>query len=209
VIEVVAFRWSDYDRPFRAHPHSGEGRYQRAGSEPTQYWSLHPLGPWAEFLRANFIGPPGDLEGIHQRIWAARFSFEVGELLEVTYDWARPSGQVTPEDLVSDDFYGCQIFADWARERYVALQVPSAALPGTRNLVVFGPRAASPFQSEAIDRMVDVPTSVVADNARPHLDLSQFVRFRDQAHPELAAWLAGRQYIAAPQIGVPPARPRF
>lgn len=91
----------------------------------------------------------------------------------------------------------------------LVLVVPSAALPGTQNLVVFGSRAASPYQVPPVDRSVDVPTSMVADNAQPHPDLSRFVRFRDDVHQELAAWLAGHVYLAEPQIGVLPARPRF
>ena len=85
---------------------------------------------------------------MHQRIWGARLSFDEGEVLDVTYDWACDWDQVAPEDLVSDDLYPCQLFADWARERYVALQVPSAALPGTQNLVVFGSRER-PLSAEA------------------------------------------------------------
>jgi RES domain-containing protein len=208
-MDLVAYRWSDYDRPFRANLHTGDGRYHRPGSEPIQYWSLHPLGPWAEYIRANFLEAPETLDEVHQRIWAARFSFEESELLRVTYDWARSSHQVAPEDLVAEDFSGCQMFADWARGEFAALLVPSAALPGTQNLVVFGPRAASPYQLDPVDLTLDVPTSVVADNAQPHPHLGRFVRFRDEVHPELAAWLDGRAYVPPAQIGVPPAWPRF
>ena len=55
------------------------------------------------------------VEEVHQRLWAARFAFDETDLLEVTYDWARDSTQVTPDDLVADDFTGCQMFAEWAR----------------------------------------------------------------------------------------------
>jgi hypothetical protein len=209
MLEVVAFRWADYDRPFRAHIHTNGGRYQRAGSAPTQYWALHPLGPWAEFLRWNFIGPPPHLDGVRQRVWAARFTFDNGELLELTYDWARTSSRIAPDDLVSDNHTGCQAFAEWARSHYTAMVVPSAALPGTQNLVVFGTRTASPYQLPPVDRTIDVPASVVAEKARPPSDLAAYVRFLGQPHAEFTEWLAGRPYVAPAPLGVPSATPTF
>jgi hypothetical protein len=208
-VELVAFRWADYDRPLRAHPHTGDARYTRSGSEPTQYWSLHPLGPWAEFLRATYVGPPVSLATIRQRVWAARFSFDADEIVEVTYEWAKGSGHVSPEDLVSDEYTGCQLFADWAREHHAALIVPSAALPGTRNLIVFGARAASPYQLPPVDPQLDVPSSVLAEHARPPAQLPSYVRFRGQPHPEFEAWIAGDPYIAPAPLGVPPATSVF
>ena len=209
MVELVVFRWADYDRPFRAHPHSTGGRYQRPGSEPIQYWALHPLGPWAEFLRANYVDAPAQLAHVHQRLWAARFKFEPSEILELTYDWARDSTQITAEDLVSDTYMGCQNFAEWARDRYKALRVPSAALPGTQNLVVFGTRYAAPYQLEPVDRDLDVPVSVLAEKARPPLNLASYVRFRGQSHAELDAWIQGEPFVAPAPLGVPPATPSF
>lgn len=209
MVELVAFRWADYDRPLRAHPHTGDARYTRTGSDPTQYWALHPLGPWAELLRATFVGPPVALDTIQQRLWAARFTFHDDEIIEVTYDWAQTSPVVMPEDLVSDDYTGSQLFADWARGQCTAMIVPSAALPGTRNLVVFGARAASPYQLPAVDPDLDVPASVLAEHARPPAQLPLYVRFRGQAHPEFQAWTMGNSYVAPAPLGVPPAAPVF
>lgn len=142
-----------------------------------------------------------------KQLWAARFTFDPRAVLLVTYDWAKASGEIDPHDLVADDYAACHHFADQVRTTHAAIVVPSAALPGTQNLVVFGSRAASPYQLPAIDPDLDVPTSVVAEHGRPPDDLAGYVCFRGQPHPEFEAWRAGFPYLAPPAIGVPPARP--
>ena len=59
--------------------------------------------------------------------------------------------------------------------------MPSAALPGTDNVVLFGERAAAPYLVEPLSA-VDVPASLTADGGRPPLGLLDRVRRRGAPH---------------------------
>ena len=126
-------------------------------------------------------------------MWSVRIEI-AGRLERITYDtcarWAS-----TAEDLVSDDYGGCQEVAGAARADGVeALVVPSAALPGTENLVVLGPRAAVSWLTPPIDPARDVPSGVAADRAGPALAMLPLVRWRGADHHGYGEWRAGRGY---------------
>jgi hypothetical protein len=194
---LVAYRWADYDTPLWANANRGSGRWHRAGSEPTQYWSLHPLGPWAEYLRFHGIRDGADLTGIASRTWAAQFAFEDHEIASVTFATAE-SWAVDAGDLVSDDYLACQALAEVLRTRYSAVVVPSAALPGTENLVVFGPRAIAPYGTAPVDPGLDVPAAPSADGGRPPVALAGLVRYRGEVHAGLRAWSSVGADVAPP-----------
>lgn len=116
-------------------------------------------------------------------------------LEDVTFDNAADY-DLEPHQLVSDDYGACQDLGDrcLTEPRMPrAIRVPSAALPGTQNLVLFGPRVAIPFLLEPLDHD-DSPTSVAADDALPPDGLIARVRHFEQAHPELEAWKKGRRF---------------
>jgi hypothetical protein len=103
---------------------------------------------------------------------------------------------IGPDDLVADDYGPCQALADRLRTDAgapKAIRVPSAALPGTRNLVIFGERVSIPYQWTPVDA-IDVPASVVAAYARPPAELFPLIRHPGAVHAELAAWLRGEAY---------------
>jgi hypothetical protein len=56
------------------------------------------------------------------------------------------------------------------------LKTPSAALPGTWNLVVFGQRVLAPYTPEPLDRLLDVPGAPAAVDARALRELARIVR---------------------------------
>ena len=72
--------------------------------------------------------------------------------------------------------------------------VPSAALPGTQNVVLFGPRVGSPYLLEPLGE-VDVPASITAHDGRPVASLIDRVRFRGDAHAALEAWQRDEPYV--------------
>ena len=195
--DLVAYRWADYDTPLWANANRRSGRWHRAGSEPTQYWSLHPLGPWAEYLRFHGIRDGADLVGIASRTWAAQFAFEDHEVTSITFStadaWAIDAG-----DLVSDDYRRCQGLGGVLRTRYSAIRVPSAALPGTENLVVFGPRAMAPYGTAPVDVGLDVPAAPTADGGRPPISLIGLVRHRGDVHAGLVEWSSGGGDVPPP-----------
>ena len=65
--------------------------------------------------------------------------------------------------------------------------MPSAALPGTDNVVLFGERATAPYLVEPLSR-VDVPASLTADGGRPPLGVLDRVRPAAPPHAALEAW---------------------
>ncbi len=198
--EVVAYRIANHDTPFWAGPNRAPHRYNKQSSGPVQYWSLHPLTPWAEVMRGQGLRTATDLTFLRQRIWAARLSLP--DVTEISFTTARDHG-LKPRDLVGDDYGPCQAFGDrCVREASMpkAIRVPSAALPGTSNLVLFRPLVRGPYLLDAI-APEDGPTAVVADKAQPPTALIDLVNHFGASHPELASWKAGEPYyLDEPEI---------
>jgi RES domain-containing protein len=191
---ITGFRISNYDTPFWVSPNRRDGRYNRAGEGETQYVCLHPLGCWAEYMRGQEIRTPEAAEFFRSRIWAVEA--DIGAAEEITFDNAANYG-LQPDDLIADDVGGCQAFGGRARaDESISdvLLVPSAALPGTRNLVIFGPRLMSPYLVRPIDPAIDTPAAVAADFAVPPVFLIPFVRYYGDRHDELEAWRSGGLY---------------
>jgi hypothetical protein len=186
---TVAFRLASWRRPLRTEPSRVAGRFHRMTEEsPTQYLCLHPLGPWAEFVRASGLQTPDQLALVRHRTWALRV--EVGGLPRIGFDEA-PEHGLRPGDLVSDDLRACHRLADRLRSAGVpGAIVPSAALPGTENVVLFGERAAAPYLIDPLSA-VDVPSSLTADGGRPPLGVLERVRRRGAPHEGLEAWRTG------------------
>ena len=186
---VTAFRLASWRRPLRTEPSRVPGRFHRAAEpSPTQYACLHPArslggadprGGAAHRGRAGARAPP--------HVGAARSS---STACRGSASGRRPAHGLRPGDLVSDDLRACQRLADRLRAAGApGAIVPSAALPGTDNLVLFGERAAAPYGVDPLSP-VDVPAAITADRARPPLGLLGRVRLRGAPHAALEAWRA-------------------
>jgi RES domain len=188
---TVAYRLASWRRPLRTEASRVAGRFHRVTEEsPTQYVCLHPLGPWAEFLRAVDLRRREQLAMVRQRTWALRL--DLAGVVRIGFAEAADHG-VRPGDLVSDDHRACHRLADRLRAAGVpGAIVPSAALPGTENVVLFGERAAAPYLVDPVSA-VDVPASLTADGGRPPLGLLERVRRRGVPHAALEAWRAGEE----------------
>jgi len=170
---VICFRAANYRTPLRTLvPDTVGARYHRGTEpEPTQYLALHPLGPAAEVLRNRDLRRPEQARALQLRIWA----LEVPEegLVDVPF---------SPE-LVTDDLEPCRRLADrLRRDGATGAVVPSAALPGTRNVVLFGARIAAGWQAAAAGPR-DIRTSIAAANAEALVALLSVVRFRGRRPP--------------------------
>ena len=191
-MQIVAFRVSAWDEPFWVNENRGARRYNKAFTGPVQYWSLHPLTPWAEILRGQGIRAPEDVAELRQRLWVARFELEPDA---VTFDAATSYG-LEPQHLINDDYGACQAFGARRLQDFAlpnAIVVPSAALPGTKNLVVFGPLVGSPYSAEPLSAE-DAPAALAADHARPPDTLLPLVRHFGEPHAEYDAWSRGERY---------------
>lgn len=188
---AVAYRHASYGNPLRAEPARRPGRFHTGGEDsPTQYLCLHPLGPFAELMRGHDLRSADQLREIRARTWALRLALE--GLPEIGFENAADFG-IQPADLIADDQEICRRLGAELRRRFPGVVVPSAALPGTRNLLLFGPRVGSPYLLSPAGA-VDVPASVTAESGRPLIALLDRVRFRGEPHPELEAWRRGESF---------------
>jgi len=185
---VVCYRFAAYSTPLRTVAAWQPARFSRGDEdEPTQYLALHPLGPLAELMRNAELRSPEQVRAISTRTWA--LEVPIGNLPEITFATAERLG-ITAEQLVDDDYGSCQELAVALRAQVEGVIVPSAALPGTRNVVLFGPRVAAPYLTDPVS-VLDVPASITADGARPPVSLMSVVRFAGDTHAALSAWRNG------------------
>ncbi len=190
---MIVYRQATYGNPLRTEAARRPGRYHTgAESEPTQYMCLHPLGPFAELMRSHSLRQPEQVRHVRERTWALRLEQE--RLVEIGFDNA-PEYGVDEAALVDDDPARCQALAAQLRAAGVAgIVVPSAALPGTQNVVLFGARVGAPYLLEPLGP-VDVPASITAQHGRPIVSLLDLVRYRGDQHTALVAWQAGDDFL--------------
>ncbi|OBG12522.1 hypothetical protein A5765_14280 [Mycolicibacterium celeriflavum] len=141
-------------------------------------------------LRHN-VGPIGDPDDVVLNLWSA--VIDVDNVATVDFDDCHPYG-LTADELVGDEYAVTQALADAVRgEGADAMVVPSAALPGTHNLIVFGVRVLHPFLWEPISAE-EVPTGHITDGARAAAEIADQVRWRGTPHRAAEQWKATGSY---------------
>src|SRR5262245_1751104 len=189
-MRFTAFRHAAYDTPWWAAPSSREGRFHRAGQDTVQYWSLHPLGPAAEMLRYN-VGPDGDPDDVLLNLWTALI--DIDDVTRVDFAACGRYGG-TADELGGEDYTPTQGLAGAGRASgATAMVVPSAALPGTDNLIVFGERLLHPYLWEPV-MPEEVPTGHLSDAARAPAEVAGRVRWFGTAHAAAEQWKATGGY---------------
>jgi RES domain len=190
-MEVVAFRLANYETPLWSVENFSAGRYNAAGSGFTQYLSLHPLTPWAELLRNEDRRTRDRAVLMRYPLWALRIEIE-DEPFALTFANAANFG-LNPGDLVDDDYGPCRALAEAFRSGGPRVfTAPSAALPGTTNLVVLEPRVLVSWSQVSFDD-IDWPGSMTSQDGRCPEDLWELVHYRaaGTTHPGLDAWERG------------------
>jgi RES domain-containing protein len=190
---VVTFRLAAYETPLWATPNLSAGRYNDARDGCTQYLSLHPMTPWAELLRNQDRRTRDRALLLRVPLWAVKVELSEGPL-EISFETAA-SLELEPDDLVADDHTQCRDLARRFRadpDAPRALAVPSAALPGTTNLVLLDPFVAASYQLAPI-APEDLPVALAAQDGRCPEGLWDLVHYRDTPtpHAALAAWQDG------------------
>jgi hypothetical protein len=197
MVELVAFRLANYETPLWAVENFSAGRYNEAFEGHTQYLSLHPLTPWAEVLRNEGRRTREEALALRYPLWALRVRLAEPPF-ELTFDSVKEFG-LRPGDLVSDDHGRCRALAQgFRRTGPRAFVAPSAALPGTRNLVVLEPRVLTGWEQVPLDDL-DLPGSLAAQDGRCPDGLWDLVHHRGtrRRHPALRAWERGEPYVFA------------
>ncbi|MGH9056638.1 MAG: RES family NAD+ phosphorylase [Acidimicrobiales bacterium] len=183
-MRVVVYRHAAYDTPWWAYPSSRDGRFHRAGVDTVQYLCLHPLGPAAEMLRHN-VGPAGDPDDVLLNLWSA--AVDLNGLIRISFDDCESQG-ITPDELVGDDYTPTQQLANRYRGAGAeGLVVPSAALPGTEILVLFGVRLLHPYLWTPRSPE-EIPTGHLTDGARAATEVGTLIRWIGDPHPALEHW---------------------
>jgi RES domain-containing protein len=204
-MELVCYRASSFPTAVRSRRHRPDsaGRYHQPGSPATQYFSLHPMGPWAEMIRNQRCETLEDALEIRLPMWAIRLVLSTRPAT-IDFDAAEAGRTLLPvsgRDLTDDDPTICRALAQAHREERrgeKVLRVPSAALPGTENIVILGGRRMIEYAIEPI-RPIQVPAAAAAVDARPPRDLFRLVRRRGTPDPAYDAWRRGEDH-AVPEI---------
>jgi hypothetical protein len=204
-MQLVAFRLANYETPLWSVENFSAGRYNQAGSGFTQYLSLHPLTPWAELLRNEDRRTRERALLMRYPLWAIRAQVN-GEPFELSFDNASEFN-LRPQDLVGDDQGPCREVARRFRDdgRH-AFRAPSAALPGTTNLIVLEPRVVAAFNQVPVDE-IDWPTSLASQDGRCPEGLWDLVNYRGTGskHPALQAWELGEEFMfVEPEVSTAP-----
>jgi RES domain-containing protein len=183
-MKFTVFRHAAYDSPWWAFPSSRSGRYNRAKQHTVQYLCLHPLGPAAEMLRHN-VGPGGDPDEVILNLWTA--AVDLSDVTRVDFDDCA-TYSCTPDELVGDDYSRTQALADEVRASgSSAIVVPSAALPGTHNLILFGACVLHPVLWKPL-APEEIPTGHLTDGARIVAGVASHVRWFGTEHSALEQW---------------------
>lgn len=163
--ELIAFRQTDYDMPFWARNNSFAARWNAADDPPTQYWSLHPDGAWAEYLRQEELTDEADVALVRRTIWTCRVPR--GTFLDLRDPEACEAVGLDPDALTADDWSPCQALAARLRQgRCSGVLTPCAALTGHTNLTIFGAKRAIDWQRRPALHS-QVPAAVVAVGRPP------------------------------------------
>ena len=189
-MRLTAFRHAAYDSPWWAFASSRAGRFHRARRDTVHYLSLHPLGPAAEMLRHN-VGPSGNPDDVVLNLWTA--VIDLDDVTRIDFDDCAEYG-LTADELVGDDYAPTRTLADVVRAGAAsAMIVPSAALPGTDNLILFGVRVLNPYLSAPLIPE-EVPTGHLSDAARAPQEVAQHVRWFGTPHIAAEQWKTTGSY---------------
>jgi RES domain-containing protein len=192
--DAVVYRACGFETPLWSFANLSPGRWNRANTVAVQYLSSHPMTPWAEMLRNLNLRTADEARAMRPPIWAIRVSLDEAPL-EIDFATAGDHG-LEVEDLVADDRTACQALGGTlALGRPSSILVPSAALPGTRNLVIFDPAVVIDYHRVPLAQE-DYPTAMAGQHGRCPEDLWQLVHHQGSAtrHAELEAFRAGEDF---------------
>lgn len=204
--EGSAYRATTYDVPLWVRPNRRDGRWNVGGAHCAQYLCLDVDAPYAELIRNQQLRSESDAAMLRVSLWEV--SLHEAAIADYgSFELAEAAG--FPADaLVDDDRERCQHEARWLIECGArGVLAPSAALPGTTSLTLFGPRVEVRWGTQT-KLSSEVQVRRVGGQGPPPADLVDRVRHYDEAHPDLERHLgAVRVRRPAPRAseGIEPA----
>jgi hypothetical protein len=185
----VAFRATSYDVPLWVNPNRRSGRWNIAGQGCTQYLALDAEAPIAELLRHEDIRDESLAAHYSTGLW--QLKVDLGAVVDYsTFDTAEQAG-FPPDALVEDDHERCQVEARRLMDMgAVGLLSLSAALPGSVNLTIFGPRVPVPWNTTA--RLASAIPAQRLTTGHPPEGLTKRVRYFGEQHALLASYRLSR-----------------
>lgn len=185
-VDTVVYRATSYDVPVRVSENRRAGRWNFARGGTVQYTCLDVEAPFAEMLRHEGLRSEEDAATFRTTLWQLR----VNEGVVVDYSTFEKAAQAgfPPEALVDDDLEACQNEA----QRLAGLGAggvlsPSAALPGSVNLTLFGQRVPIQWEAEVqISSAIPVQRLVTG---HPPEGLVSRIRHYGETHSRLARYL--------------------
>jgi RES domain-containing protein len=185
-LTCVAYRATSYDVALWVNPNRRNGRWNFAGGEPTQYMALDAEAPFAEVLRHEDLRSEEAASHYSATVWQLQIESDL--IVDYrTFELADAAG-FDAEALIDDDHERCQAEAQWLMsEGARGVLSPSAALPGSTNLTLFGPRVSVPWGTT-----VELASSIPAQKlttGHPPSGLTARVRYFGQHEPLWEAYL--------------------
>lgn len=186
----VVFRATTYDTPLWVLPNRRPGRWSHPRNGTiAQYCALDVSAAIAEMVRSEDLRDVEDARELRVSIW--ELSVDEGAIVDFSHPDAVERQEFGWDDLLADDWGECQAEG---LEIIVAggrgVLAPSAALPGSRCLTLFGPRIEIGWQAEP-RLAIQVPARHVF-RGEPGEGVVRDTRFFDDPHPEAEAVGAGR-----------------
>lgn len=181
----IAYRATSYDVPLWARPNRRSGRWNIAGDGCTQYMCLDVNAPFAEVLRHEELRTEAESATYTTTIW--QLKVDEGAVADYSSFERSEAAGFPAEALVEDDHERCQAEAAWLKSHGIrGLLSPSAALPGSVSLTLFGPRVAIAWNAP-VSLASTMPASRLT-TGHPPKGLVSRVRHFGQPHSELVAY---------------------
>lgn len=186
----AVFRATTYDVPLWVNPNRYNGRWNLAGDGSTQYFCLDAEAPYAEKLRSENLRTEAESQTYSIVLWQLRV--DEGAIVDYsTFEKAETAG-FPPDALVDDDHERCQVEAQRLKSLNIdGVLSPSAALPGSVNLTLFGPRIPVAWTS-TVTLASALPAQRLTKGSAPP-GLTDRVRYYGDAHAALIAFHESRQ----------------
>ena len=200
--EWTCFRQTDLSWPPLYHdtastPLQDSGRWHREGEGYAQYMSLSALGAWAEYARYGSIRNKALAPKVKRDLWVV-FVRESHIADLSTFDKYEACG-LDPVIAVQLDRAPAQALADDLRaEGFRGILSPSAALPNTLNLTIFGERYEKELRTDlAAWRNPDpdswLPVQIASRRGPMPEELCTETVFEDKKHESYRDWLISKR----------------